>query len=84
VIGRKSAEERYTEGKAAVSHFWGRTSANDDDMKALESTLGALKLKPAALDRIKMELPAITPGTTGDKIRRANSLLTRLVAATGG
>jgi hypothetical protein len=83
VIGRrKSAEKVYALAEAAVGDFWGLGSnGGKQAFRRLEDALKALKLDAAQLDRLRMELPPITPGTTGDKIRRADSLLKRLHAA---
>lgn len=78
--------ETFAEAKVAVRDFWGvSSSGGQDQLVLLEDRLNVCDLSADQLDRIRMELPAINRATvTGAKLLRADSLLKRLVAATGG
>lgn len=77
----KPAVDPIDEAREALQEFWGRSNGGSQALALCEERLRRCRLKSEVLDRLQMELPPIRPGTmTGDKVRRANSLLARLAA----
>jgi hypothetical protein len=81
---RERAAEAYGVATVAIKDFWGVGHNRPDAFSALERVLTSHGLNSSQLDRLRMELPPITPGTTGAKVRQVDSLLQRLTTAAGG
>jgi len=86
MISRKSkgappASEIYATAQRVVKEFWAG-NGSDESFRLTRQVLEGHRLSKAQLDQLRLELPAATgPGTTAQKIRRADSLLLRLHAA---